>query len=221
MDPIDDPAGPAPSAVSATALADVLITDRLPLPGQIVRGNVLWSYAIPITLIHLFAFAALLPYLFSWTGVFLCVVGVHFYGQAINVCYHRLLTHRSFRVPLWLEHFMVVVALCCLQDAPGRWVATHRFHHNHSDEQPDPHTPLVNFLWSHVGWLMLHNPETHCFAAYQKFARDILADPFYMRLEKRLTLPLLYYVGHALLYAPTPSSAASRFQKKIQPMSLD
>jgi fatty-acid desaturase len=187
---------PVPEPVSP----DVLITHRLPLPSQVVRGQVLWLYAIPIATIHLLALGVVFPYFFSWTGVVVCLLGVHVFGQGINVCYHRLLTHRSFQVPLWLEHFMVLVALCCLQDTPGRWVATHRFHHNHSDEQPDPHTPLVNFLWSHVGWLFVHNPETHSLVTYQKYARDILADPFYMKLEKSTVLTLYFYLAHAALF---------------------
>jgi stearoyl-CoA desaturase (delta-9 desaturase) len=86
-----------------------------------------------------------------------------------------------------------------MQDTPGKWVATHRFHHLHSDEKPDPHSPLVNFLWAHVGWLVIHNPATHNVAAYEKYARDLLEEPFYMRLEKSLTWVWIY-VAHAALF---------------------
>ena len=87
-----------------------------------------------------------------------------------------------------------------MQDTPGRWVATHRFHHQESDEQPDPHSPLVSFLWAHVGWLMLHNHGTHNLSAYQKYAGDVLRDPFYMRLEKNPLIVFYVYLAHALLY---------------------
>ncbi len=127
------------------------------------------------------------------------VVGVYVFGQSINLCYHRLLAHKSARVPKWLEHAMVVFALCSIEDTPGRWVATHRFHHVHSDEQNDPHSPLVTFLWAHVGWLLIRNPSTNDIATYQKYARDVLEDPFYMRLEKSNHW-IWVYLAHAALY---------------------
>jgi hypothetical protein len=88
------------------------------------------------------------------------MLGVHLFGQGINLCYHRQLTHHSFRTPRWLERFFSMIAMCCLEGPPGRWVATHRFHHNHSDEQEDPHSPLVAFFWGHIGWLLLRNTTT-------------------------------------------------------------
>lgn len=175
------------------------IEPRLPLPDTVIAGKVRWEYAIPIVLLHLLAFAAFIPWLFSWTGLILMVVGVHVYGQSINLCYHRLLAHRSARVPQWLEHTFVVIALCCLQDTPGKWVATHRYHHNHSDDQPDPHSPLVNFLWSHVGWLLVHNGGTNNIETYRRYAPDIFRNPFYMRLERGL-LPVWIYLAHAALH---------------------
>jgi fatty-acid desaturase len=165
-----------------------------------VRRPILWAYAIPIALMHLLACLAFVPWLFTWTGAVVMLIGVHVFGQAINLYYHRMLSHRSFRVPRWLERMFAILALCCLQDTPARWVATHRLHHNHSDEEPDPHTPLVSFFWAHVGWLLVRNPGTHNLAVYHKYARDILSDPFYMRLEKNPWLPFAVYVAHAVLY---------------------
>ena len=157
---------------------------RLPMPDTVRRDAIAWTYAVTITLVHGIALAAFVPWLFSWSGLIAAIVGVHVFGQGINLCYHRLLTHRSARVPKWLEHTFVMVALCCLQDTPGRWVATHRMHHNHSDEVQDPHSPLVRFLWAHVGWLLVRNSATESVDTYRRYARDILEDPFYMSLEK-------------------------------------
>ncbi|MCH2136814.1 MAG: fatty acid desaturase [Phycisphaerales bacterium] len=172
---------------------------RLPLPDAIVPGSIYWPYAIPIAALHLLALTAALPWLFSWTGLILMVAGVFIYGQSINLCYHRLLAHRSAKVPLWLEHTFVIIALCCMQDTPARWVATHRYHHQHSDESEDPHTPLVAFLWAHIGWLLTHNPATNNITTYRKYAPDILKDPFYLKLEKSYAWVWIY-AAHALLY---------------------
>jgi len=173
---------------------------RLPLPDTVELDRIQWAYLVPIAAAHALALLALVPWLFSWTGLILAIVGVHVFGQAINVCYHRQLTHRSFKTPRWLEHLFVLMALCCMQDTPARWVATHRYHHQCSDEQPDPHSPLVSFFWAHVGWLLAHNRGTYSFAMYQKYARDVLEDPFYMKLEKRPILVFYVYLAHALLF---------------------
>ena len=171
---------------------------RLARPAS-VRGKFLWSYALMVASLHLAALLVLLPWLFSWTGLIALLVGIHVYGQGITLCYHRLLTHHSFKTPKWFERLWVVISLCSMQDTPARWVANHRFHHSHSDDQPDPHSPLVSFFWSHVGWLFYRNDEIHNASMLQKHARDILHDPFYMKLEKT---PLAYfiYLAHAVLY---------------------
>ncbi|MFI5402231.1 MAG: acyl-CoA desaturase, partial [Planctomycetota bacterium] len=56
------------------------------------------------------------------------------------------------------------------------------------------------FLWAHIGWLLFRNPETWNSSTMQKYSRDILEDPFYMRLEKIPWLVLPIYVAHALVF---------------------
>src|ERR1700748_1892148 len=62
-----------------------------------------WRYAFAVGSYHLLALLALLPWFFSRSGAALAVSGVYVFGAAgINLCYHRLLSHRSFSCPLWL-----------------------------------------------------------------------------------------------------------------------
>src|SRR5215469_7596939 len=158
----------------------------LTLPAT-VNGKILWPYAISMTAYHLVAFSAVLPWLFSWTGVALAVAGLYVFGTlGINLCFHRLLTHRGFNCPRWLEHGLALLGVCCLQDTPARWVAVHRLHHQHSDDNPDPHSPLVTFLWSHIGWLLVENRQVNNVLTYDRYARDVLKDPFYFAFEKNL-----------------------------------
>lgn len=165
------------------------------------RGPLLWVYLLPIALVHVLALLALVPWLFSWTGLVVMIIGSHVFGNlGINLGYHRLLTHRSFAVPKWLEYTLTVFALCCMQDTPVRWVATHRVHHNHSDEEGDPHSPLDDFVWSHIGWLFRKSSAVHDISVYHKYARDLLADPFYLFLEKRPYWAGIIYLAHAPLF---------------------
>ena len=156
---------------------------------------------MPIVGLHLLALLVFVPWLFSWTGLILFVLGVNVFGQlGVPIGYHRLLAHRSFRVPKWLERFFVTLALCCGQNTPARWVTWHRMHHQHADGDDDPHSPLVAFFWSHVGWLLVEKGGTHGAASYYKYARDVLEDPFYMYLEKHRAASAFIYLGHSLVF---------------------
>jgi fatty-acid desaturase len=97
---------------------------------------------------------------FSWTGVALAIFGVYLFGMVgVNLCYHRLLSHRSFSCPKWLEYAFAIIGICCLEDTPARWVAVHRKHHHRADDEPDPHSPLASLLWAYVGWLLIENTD--------------------------------------------------------------
>jgi stearoyl-CoA desaturase (delta-9 desaturase) len=172
---------------------------RLPLPETVRLDRRVWIYAIPVAVIHLAALTALIPWLFSWTGVALAVLGVPFYGLGITLGYHRLLAHRSLTVPRWLEHGLALFAQCSLQDTPAKWVTVHRMHHAQSDRRSDPHSPRVSFFWSHFEWLFYHNSATRTITGMQKYAHDILQDPFYMRLEKSYVAATIY-LAHLLVY---------------------
>ncbi len=161
-----------------------------------------WEYLVPITVVHLLACFAFLPWCFSWSGLALAAIGTNVFGTlGINLCYHRLLAHRSLKVPRWLERTLATIALCSLEDTPARWVGNHRLHHKHSDEIPDPHSPRNGIAWSHIGWLFRRSPDRKSFAFFDKYARDILADDYYRYLERHPTAPLVIYLAHAALFA--------------------
>ena len=159
--------------------------DPLTRPDAADRGRVLWGYAIGVVTYHLLVLLAFLPWLFSWTGLVLIPLGNYvFCSMGIGAGYHRLLTHRSFSCHRSLEHLLALLGVCSLQDSPARWVMIHRLHHQHSDRQPDPHSPLVNWFWGHVGWLLVENRQLSTSATYERYARDVLQDPLYLRLER-------------------------------------
>src|SRR5580700_1748242 len=87
-----------------------------------------WTTTLFMLAFHIGAVAAL--FFFTWKGLIAAVV---LYVLAINVgigmCYHRLLTHRGYKVPKWLEYAMTACATLSLEGGPIFWVATHRVHH--------------------------------------------------------------------------------------------
>ena len=114
-----------------------------------------WPYTSWLLAIHVVALLALVPWFFSWAGVVSFFVYYLFGMLGITVCLHRLLTHRSFACPLWLERTLSVLAAGTVQDSPAYWVSIHRRHHNFSDRERDPHSPELGLFWAHVGWLLV------------------------------------------------------------------
>lgn len=172
---------------------------RIPRPATVGK-KILWAYAISFVILHLLCLFAFVPWLFSWTGLILVPLGNYiFCSTGIGLCYHRALTHQGLKMPKWLEHSLAILGVCTLQDSPARWVATHRMHHKHSDEQPDPHSPMVNFFWGHMEWLVRENDALSSLDLYDRYARDILRDRFYYFLERNL-MWLWVYLAHAALF---------------------
>jgi stearoyl-CoA desaturase (Delta-9 desaturase) len=121
-----------------------------------------------------------------------------FTAIGITVGFHRLLTHRSFQTPKWLEYTFAILGSMAVQGSVIDWVADHRKHHAHTDEEGDPHSPHVGVdghhqgvwrgLWhAHTGWLM----ETQGRADWKKYARDLYDDPG-MRTINRRFVSLVY-----------------------------
>ncbi len=175
--------------------------DRVPRPEQVDGSSrILWEYVIPVIGFHLLIPLAFTAYFFSWWGVLFLPIGNYiFTSMGIGAGYHRLLTHRGFDCPKWFEYTLAILGVCSLQDSPARWVLVHRVHHQHSDHQPDPHTPRVSAFWSHMGWLFVENRELSTARAYDKYTRDMMRDPLYRWLQGGLNW-VWVYVAHAILF---------------------
>ena len=135
---------------------------------------------------HALAALAFLPWFFSWTGVVLLGVGIFVFGVlGINLGFHRLITHRSFSCPRWLERTFAVLGTCSLQFSPALWVAVHRRHHHFADDEQDPHSPLQGFFWAHFGWLLMRSGDMKSRPLIERYAKDVMRDPMYALLERR------------------------------------
>lgn len=132
----------------------------------------------------------------------LCAVSGFLLGLlGVNLCFHRLLTHRGFECPKWFEHVLAVLGVCCVQDTPMRWVAIHRRHHHHADAPPDPHSPLVTFFWGHVGWLLVKNRDHDRIRIFDRYAKDLMRDVFYVALERNYNYYKIVVASALLIFA--------------------
>ncbi len=204
---LSDETGSNPAETTDASVAEAeggVDPQRLPLPEETQPLKILWDYAIVLSAMHVLCLIAFIPpfasYLFTPSGLVLAILGHFVFGMfGITIGYHRLLTHRGFTCPKWLEHTLATLGMCNLQDSPARWVAIHRMHHQHSDHQPDPHTPLASFLWAHMGWVVCRHRSLDKTSHYERYVRDLLRDPFYLKLERQHRW-LLVFIAHAFLF---------------------
>ena len=154
------------------------------------RTGLNWPTVIVLTLLHIAAVAAL--FMFSWRAL---AVAVFLYwmctGLGISMGYHRLHTHRSYKVPRWLEYFFAVCGSLTLEGGPIFWTAVHRVHHQNSDLPGDPHSPRDGAWWSHVGWIMFGETKHNNTRVMAKYAPDLAKDPFYVWLNNYHWVPLV------------------------------
>jgi stearoyl-CoA desaturase (delta-9 desaturase) len=144
-----------------------------------------WSVIIFLGGVHLSALSALLPGTFSWPAVAVALV-LHWLtaGVGVNLGYHRLITHRSFRAPKWLEYVLLFCGTLSCQ-SPLEWVAKHRMHHRFSDTAEDPHDINRGFWWTHVGWILHKLP---CDQSMGLYVKDIARDPVYRFFDRTMLL---------------------------------
>ena len=117
------------------------------------------------------------------------------YGMGITVGYHRLLTHRAFATHKPVEYGFAVLGSMGLQGGVLDWVADHRKHHAHTDQEGDPHSPHVGHgeglsgLWhAHTGWLF----ETHGQADWKKYARELYEDRGMKKINRMFPMLALF-----------------------------
>lgn len=129
------------------------------------------------------------PFYFSWSGLAVAGIFVFLTGpMGITLCYHRLLTHRSFRTPKWFEYLLTTLGCMACQGGPIQWVGTHRIHHRYPDEDNDPHSPAHGFSWSHVFWCLHKNQGCMPWSAANA-ALDLCRDPGMRLLNRFYILP--------------------------------
>ncbi|HXF27891.1 MAG TPA: fatty acid desaturase [Bryobacteraceae bacterium] len=83
---------------------------------------------------------------FVW--MFLITVGILQMSVFFTTIYlHRSQTHRGLDLHPAVALFMHAELVLFTGIVPREWVAVHRKHHHHSDEEGDPHSPRVFGLW--------------------------------------------------------------------------
>ena len=168
------------------------------------RKKIRWPTTIWMIVFHLGAIAAL--FYWSWTGLVVGVILAWVAGSlGVGMGYHRLLTHRSYKVPKPVEYFLSICGTLSFEGGPINWVATHRIHHAHSDERGgDPHTPHDGRWWSHIGWILTGTAQQHRREVLEHYAPDLMQDRFIVWFNRVYFVPLIILAGVLLVVGGWP-----------------
>ena len=150
---------------------------------------IVWVTTFFMAAFHIGALAAV--FVFSWNVFLLALVLWWVTGSlGIGMGYHRLLTHRSYKTPKWVEYFLTVCATLALEGGPIFWVATHRMHHQNTDKEGDPHSPHDGGFWSHMGWILTGRTMHNNSADLLPYVPDLRKDKFHVWISRWHWLPI-------------------------------
>lgn len=162
------------------------------------KHHVNWVNGTFLVVTHAAALAAL--FFWSWPAVITAVILYWVAGSlGIGMGFHRLITHRGYKVPRLVEYFLVTCGTLAMEGGPIQWTVTHRIHHAHTDRTGDPHTPRDGGWWAHIGWILRGTAQNHDRVTIERYAPDLVRDRFYILLNRFHYVPVLV-LGFFLLY---------------------
>ena len=153
------------------------------------REPINWTTTAFMAAFHLGAIAAL--FFFTWKALAVAVFLWWVSGSlGIGMGYHRLLTHRGYKTPKWMEYFLTICGTLALEGGPMAWVGTHRVHHQNTDKEGDPHSPNDGGLWAHMGWIMTGKAMHNSVNELLPYMPDLRKDKFHVWITKWHWVPL-------------------------------
>jgi stearoyl-CoA desaturase (delta-9 desaturase) len=151
----------------------------LPLLGVLAAIVLLWDKAV------------------GWTSLAVLAAMYVVSVMGVTLGFHRLLTHRSFATYKPVQYALAIIGSMAVQGPVMNWVADHRKHHAHTDQEGDPHTPhghgagfkgAVTGLWyAHMGWLF----ERSGTSEHARYCRDLYEDRGMRLIHKTFALWVL------------------------------
>ncbi|HVW66742.1 MAG TPA: acyl-CoA desaturase [Candidatus Peribacteraceae bacterium] len=155
-----------------------------------------WTVTTGLAAIHGAALAGIL--FFTWEGLVICCILYMLTAGGVTVGYHRYLTHYGFETYRPIRWSLAVLGLLSGEGPPIYWVALHRKHHQYSDEEGDPHTPLNGYWHAHVLWLFGLSRVDNLGLLFRHYAKDLYGEPFMRLLNKAY---LFLHLGMIVLLA--------------------
>jgi stearoyl-CoA desaturase (delta-9 desaturase) len=118
--------------------------------------------------------------------------------------HHRYFSHRSYKTSRAAQFALATIGCLAFQRGPIWWSSHHNYHHQHSDTEHDPHSPVTgSVLWAHCGWYWASAQYDAPLEAYSRTWRKY---PELLLLDRLHFVPGLALVGS--LYASGGAEAA-------------
>jgi len=142
----------------------------------------LWGGLIPMHVVGIYAIIT--AFMGNWQTInwlylawgYFCIMIL-----GVTLCYHRLISHKSFTTYKPIEYITLFFAMLSGQGSPIFWTATHRdLHHPHADKEHDPHSPKKGFFNSWFLWLWKIEERD----INQRKIIDLLRNPLYAFCHK-------------------------------------
>ncbi len=169
-------------------------------PSQLRWNNVDWVVSGYLFAVHAGCLAA--PFFVTWQAVVTCLV-LHWLTCSIGIClgYHRYLAHKSFKLTRPAEFAVLAAGAISGEGSPLTWAATHRLHHQKSDQEGDPHSPVRDgSLWSHIAWLFPRRSSADQQLLFRRYIPELASNGMLQFFER--TYPMwLWGSGLALMGA--------------------
>ena len=155
-----------------------------------VRQTINWKNVAMVSFFHILAIPVV--FTFSWQNLAALLIGNWIVGSlGVGLGWHRLLTHRSFKAPRWLEYTLSMLATMSMQDSPEKWIATHRMHHKFVDTESDPHSARSGFWWPQIGWVLWGKAQDHDEETLMRYIPDLLKDPIHVLISRFYLVPIV------------------------------
>lgn len=146
---------------------------------------------MPFIIIHILALGVFFVK-FTWSCVFVLLATYSLRVFTMTAFYHRYFSHRAFKTSRVTQFVFAFIGATSAQRGPLWWSAHHRFHHKHSDDEHDKHSPHVRgFFGSHCGWFL----QNKNFKTDESFIKDWLKFPELKFIDRYDSLPPLVLIG--------------------------
>jgi stearoyl-CoA desaturase (delta-9 desaturase) len=173
----------------------------MPLVDRVASGVIT---AVPPLILLIGMYFGWTAHMLIWQDLLVLAIMYMGVGAGVTVGFHRLLTHRSFKTSAPVRAFWAILGSAAAEGPVIDWVATHRKHHQYSDVEGDPHSPHVGhghgwrgelrgLAHAHLGWVF-SDMEV---ADEQKYAKDLLADPWIKFVDRTFVLWVIVGLGVA------------------------
>jgi stearoyl-CoA desaturase (delta-9 desaturase) len=193
--PSKEPIIPTATAPRATLPPVTLPSLHLPRPKVRFADRL---RAIPFISLHVLAVVGAVLVAPTWTSV---TIGLVLYVArmfGITGAYHRYFAHRAYKTSRWFQFVLAWLGCAAMQKGPLWWASHHRAHHKHSDQEDDPHSPIVKTVWwAHVGWVIsgrYRHAPLDTIKDYGKYPELRLLDTYLTWVPGLLLAALCYWV---------------------------